>query len=80
LVAIAYYAVADIEGGRANVYDYYSTAGADAAGFIASAVSGGPDAIRATVKEFEEIGADELILNPTSDDLDEIRRVAEIVL
>ncbi|WP_424569316.1 LLM class flavin-dependent oxidoreductase [Streptomyces sp. CH-036] len=80
LVAIAYYAVADIEAGRANVYDYYSTAGADTAGFIASAVSGGADVIRKTVSEFEAIGADELILNPTSDDIDEILRVADVVL
>ncbi|ASY34025.1 MULTISPECIES: LLM class flavin-dependent oxidoreductase [unclassified Streptomyces] len=80
LVAIAYYAVADIEAGRANVYDYYSTAGADTADFIASAVSGGADVIRKTVSEFEAIGADELILNPTSDDIDEILRVADIVL
>ncbi|MFI7324696.1 LLM class flavin-dependent oxidoreductase [Streptomyces rubiginosohelvolus] len=80
LVAIAYYAVADIEAGRANVYDYYSTAGADTAGFIASAVSGGADVIRKTASEFEAIGADELILNPTSDDIDEILRVADVVL
>ncbi|GHJ36660.1 LLM class flavin-dependent oxidoreductase [Streptomyces sp. TS71-3] len=80
LVAIAYYAVADVEGGRANVYDYYSTAGAEIAGLISSAASGGADAIRKTVGEFEALGADELILNPTGDDLDEIERVAEIVL
>ncbi|MFD8810218.1 LLM class flavin-dependent oxidoreductase [Streptomyces sp. NPDC059627] len=80
LVAIAYYAVADAERGRANVYDYYSTAGADVAGLITSTVSGGADAVKATVEEFEAIGADELILNPTNDDLDEIQRVAEIVL
>ena len=54
--------------------------GADVAGFITSAVGGGADAVKTTVKGFEEIGADELILNPTSDDLDEIGRLAEIVL
>jgi alkanesulfonate monooxygenase SsuD/methylene tetrahydromethanopterin reductase-like flavin-dependent oxidoreductase (luciferase family) len=80
LVAIAYFAIADIEGGRANVYDYYSSAGADPAGFIASAASGGAEAIKNAVKEFAEIGADELIFNPASDDLDEIERLAEIVL
>jgi hypothetical protein len=80
LVAIAYVALADIEGGKASVYDYYTAHGAGIAGFITSAVSGGADAVRTTVKAFEEIGADELILNPTSDDLDEIQRVAELVL
>ena len=51
--------------------------GADVAGFITSAVGGGADAVKTIVKGFEEIGADELILNPTSD---EIGRLAEIVL
>ncbi|WP_217561292.1 LLM class flavin-dependent oxidoreductase [Streptomyces sp. GbtcB6] len=80
LVAIAYYAIADAEGGRANVHDYYSSAGTDVAGLITSTVSGGADAVKATVEGFKAIGADELILNPTNDDLDEIQRVAEIVL
>ncbi|MEU4144743.1 LLM class flavin-dependent oxidoreductase [Streptomyces parvulus] len=80
LVAIAYFAVADVEGGRANVHDYYATAGAETAGFISSAVSGGAESIKRTVSEFEAIGADELILNPTSDDIDEILRVADVVL
>ncbi|WP_241843959.1 hypothetical protein [Streptomyces sp. CB02130] len=55
-------------------------AGADTAGVIASAVSGGTEEIKKTVSEFEAIGADELILNPTSDDVDEILRVADVVL
>lgn len=80
LVGIAYYAFADIDAGRANVHDYYIPGGAETADFIAGAVSGGADAVKAAVRSFEEIGADELIFNPTVDDIDEIARLAEVVL
>ncbi|GHH09553.1 LLM class flavin-dependent oxidoreductase [Streptomyces lanatus] len=80
LVAIAYCAFADVEAGRASVRDYYTTAGAEVADFIASGVSGGADAVRATVRAFEDIGADELVFNPTSDDTDEVARLADVVL
>ncbi|MET7575553.1 LLM class flavin-dependent oxidoreductase [Streptomyces sp. NPDC005492] len=80
LVAIAYYAFADMEAGRTSVRDYYSSAGTDLADFLASAVSGGAEAVRATVQAFADIGADELVFNPTSDDIDEVARLAEVVL
>jgi alkanesulfonate monooxygenase SsuD/methylene tetrahydromethanopterin reductase-like flavin-dependent oxidoreductase (luciferase family) len=79
LVAIAYFAIADPEKGRANVGDYYAGSGP----FVDIAVNG----VRTTaaeiteaVKEFEALGAEELLLNPTSDDLNEISRLAELVL
>ncbi|QOV33375.1 hypothetical protein IM697_24475 [Streptomyces ferrugineus] len=48
--------------------------------FISSGVSGGADAVRATVQAFADIGADELVFNPTSDDIDEVARLADVVL
>ncbi|MFG2276863.1 LLM class flavin-dependent oxidoreductase [Streptomyces chartreusis] len=80
LVAIAYFAITDVESGRAGVRDYYTTAGAEAADFIASGISGGADAVRATVQAFADIGADELVFNPTSDDIEEVARLADAVL
>jgi alkanesulfonate monooxygenase SsuD/methylene tetrahydromethanopterin reductase-like flavin-dependent oxidoreductase (luciferase family) len=78
LVAIAYFAIADVDKGRANVADYYAGSGP----FVDIAVNG----VRTTaaeiteaVKEFEALGAEELILNPTSDDIDEISRLADLV-
>jgi alkanesulfonate monooxygenase SsuD/methylene tetrahydromethanopterin reductase-like flavin-dependent oxidoreductase (luciferase family) len=78
LVAIAYYAFGDTDKGVGNVRDYYSNMG-EGADFIASTVRTSPDAVRAAVKEFEAIGADELIFNPTLDDLDEVARLADVV-
>jgi alkanesulfonate monooxygenase SsuD/methylene tetrahydromethanopterin reductase-like flavin-dependent oxidoreductase (luciferase family) len=80
LVAVAYFAFADGDAGRANVHDYYSFLGEDTANFVASAASVGADAIKETVAAFEEIGTDELVFNPTLADLDEIAKLAEVVL
>lgn len=79
LVAIAYFAIADPDQGRANVGDYYDGSGP----FVDIAVGGvrtTPAEITEAVKEFEALGAEELILNPTSDDIDEIARLAQLVL
>jgi alkanesulfonate monooxygenase SsuD/methylene tetrahydromethanopterin reductase-like flavin-dependent oxidoreductase (luciferase family) len=80
LVAIAYYAIGDIDTGRTNVHDYYSAHGEKLAEATASGVNAGPDAVRSAVQEFAAIGADELIFNPTLDNPDEILRLADAVL
>jgi hypothetical protein len=43
-------------------------------------LSGSPDAVRGAVAGFADLGADELIFNPGTDDIDEIDRFADIVL
>lgn len=80
LVAIAYYALGDTDQGRAAVHDYYSAFGDDVADATAAGVHGSPDAVKAAVRQFAGIGADELIFNPTTDDLDEVARLADAVL
>ncbi|HKN50991.1 MAG TPA: LLM class flavin-dependent oxidoreductase [Amycolatopsis sp.] len=80
LVAIAYFALGDPESGRANVGDYYSNMGEDGAAFIASGVRTTPDEVRGAVKAFGDLGADELIFNPATDNLDDLSRLAEVVL
>jgi alkanesulfonate monooxygenase SsuD/methylene tetrahydromethanopterin reductase-like flavin-dependent oxidoreductase (luciferase family) len=78
LVALAYFALGDGERGRANVHDYYSVI-PDFADLVASNVAVTPEKVRAAVASFEELGADDLILNPGTDDEDEIKRLADIV-
>jgi alkanesulfonate monooxygenase SsuD/methylene tetrahydromethanopterin reductase-like flavin-dependent oxidoreductase (luciferase family) len=80
LTAIAYFAFDDYATGRANVYDYYSVAGDQIAGMVADNTSFGADRVRETMKAFEELGADELIFNATVPDLDQITKLAEVVL
>lgn len=80
LIAIAYYAIGDIDTGRANVRDYYRAHGEELADATASGVNGGPDAVRSAAQEFAAIGTDELIFNPTLDDPGELLRLADVVL
>jgi alkanesulfonate monooxygenase SsuD/methylene tetrahydromethanopterin reductase-like flavin-dependent oxidoreductase (luciferase family) len=80
LVAIAYFAVADVDKGRANIHDYYSVSGDDVADLVASSLAGGVAAIKDVVKAFEDTGAEEFILGPGVADLDEISRLADAVL
>jgi alkanesulfonate monooxygenase SsuD/methylene tetrahydromethanopterin reductase-like flavin-dependent oxidoreductase (luciferase family) len=79
LVAICYFVFGDGDAGRGNVADYYAGAG-DFTDMVVNNVRVGADSVREAVKEFEAIGAEELILNPTVGDLDEITKLAETVL
>lgn len=79
LVVINYVALGDPDKGRANVHDYYSING-DYADQAAAGVNTTADAVKATAKGFEEAGVDELIFITTTDDLDEIPRLADTIL
>jgi alkanesulfonate monooxygenase SsuD/methylene tetrahydromethanopterin reductase-like flavin-dependent oxidoreductase (luciferase family) len=80
LVALAYFNFGDPDRGRSNVRDYYSIGGDQIADLISGNLSDGADRIKQTVEEFAEIGATDLIFNPGVGDLDEIARLAEVVL
>jgi alkanesulfonate monooxygenase SsuD/methylene tetrahydromethanopterin reductase-like flavin-dependent oxidoreductase (luciferase family) len=80
LVAIAYFTLGDVERGRANVHDYYSVTDSGFADLVSANLNGTADAVRATVAGFADLGADELIFNPGTDDIDDIERLANIVL
>ncbi|WP_250009001.1 LLM class flavin-dependent oxidoreductase [Actinoplanes sp. M2I2] len=80
LVAICYFALSNSEAGRANIYDYYSLMNEDFAQATAAGVWADRDGLRAAVRQFEAIGADELIFNPATADLDDLVELAETVL
>ena len=80
LVVIAYFALGDTEQSLANVWDYYSISADEIARLITEDVAAGPARVNDTVAAFADIGADELILNPTVGDLEEITRLADIML
>jgi alkanesulfonate monooxygenase SsuD/methylene tetrahydromethanopterin reductase-like flavin-dependent oxidoreductase (luciferase family) len=80
LVAIAYFAVAEPELGRDNIYRFYSITGNARASLVTKAVAGGPQQIKDAINAFADIGADELMLNPAVPDPNEISRLADIVL
>ena len=80
LIAMAYFALGDAEQGRANIWDYFSISGDEAARLVTGGMAVSPGLVKDTVASFADIGADELILNPAVGDPEEISRLADIVL
>jgi alkanesulfonate monooxygenase SsuD/methylene tetrahydromethanopterin reductase-like flavin-dependent oxidoreductase (luciferase family) len=79
LVAIGYFALGDPDKGRAKLRDYYSVAG-DYAEQVAAGMSHDADSVRATIASFADLGTDEFVLVPATDDVDDVERLAEIAL
>jgi len=78
IVGLTYFGLAADALWRATEYlgDYYGEMGKEFAQWIPKT----PEALRDTVKKFEDYGFDELFLDPTTADLAEIDRAAEAVL
>lgn len=80
LVTLPYFALGDPDRGRANIADYYAWLGSDTAGMVAGAVCTSKAELQDFIASFEELGTDEMIFNPATDDPDDIQRLAELVL
>jgi alkanesulfonate monooxygenase SsuD/methylene tetrahydromethanopterin reductase-like flavin-dependent oxidoreductase (luciferase family) len=80
IVALAYFSLGDhaIESSKAYLRDYYGHLG-DFADQIAEGAARTPAAVQDTIKHFEDAGVDELILDPTVADLDQVNRLADVV-
>lgn len=81
IVALAYFSLGDevVEASRASLLDYYAYLG-EWAQKIADAAPRTPEAVREAARRFEDAGVDELILDPTVADLDQVDRLADAVL
>lgn len=81
IAALAYYSLGDDaeQDSRAYLNDYYAFLGPYAS-MIADGALRSPDAIRGAVKAFEAAGVTELYLDPTVARLDQLERLAEVVL
>jgi alkanesulfonate monooxygenase SsuD/methylene tetrahydromethanopterin reductase-like flavin-dependent oxidoreductase (luciferase family) len=78
LIALAYFALGDSDKGRQNVYDYYSVS-REFAPIVAGAVCDSPAKVRETISSFTDIGISEISFNTGTDDVDDVRRLADIV-
>jgi alkanesulfonate monooxygenase SsuD/methylene tetrahydromethanopterin reductase-like flavin-dependent oxidoreductase (luciferase family) len=78
LVALAYFALGDGEKGTANVYDYYR-ATPEFADVVAGAVCDTPAKVKEAISAFADLGVDDIAFNTGTDDIDDIRRLADIV-
>ena len=80
LVGLAYYALGDGEAGKANVHDYYyNPAYSEFADLVVSGVCDSPAKVKEAISAYSDLGADTLVFNTGTDDIDDIKRLAEIV-
>jgi alkanesulfonate monooxygenase SsuD/methylene tetrahydromethanopterin reductase-like flavin-dependent oxidoreductase (luciferase family) len=77
LVVLAYFALGDTEAGRANVQDFYRLAPKDMGDSVVLATTRAR--IRQVIDEYTDLGLDEVIFVPATDDLDDVTRLADIV-
>jgi hypothetical protein len=79
-VALSYFGIAPtaIEATISALKDWYRFMG-PVSETMAQAFPQGPDAIRGILKQFEDIGVDEVVLYSGSDDINEMDRLAEII-
>lgn len=80
LVALAYFSLGDTEQrSREYLLDYYEPMG-EMAAMIADGALRSPEAISGTVEVYREMGFDELVLDPTVPDPEQVDLLAEVVL
>jgi alkanesulfonate monooxygenase SsuD/methylene tetrahydromethanopterin reductase-like flavin-dependent oxidoreductase (luciferase family) len=80
IVALSYFGLGDTEErSRAYLLDYYAFLG-EMAEMVAGSAPRSPDAVRSTIAAFEEAGVDELILDPTVGDPEQVDMLAEVAL
>jgi alkanesulfonate monooxygenase SsuD/methylene tetrahydromethanopterin reductase-like flavin-dependent oxidoreductase (luciferase family) len=81
IVALVYFGLGDTEAeSRRNMQHYYEPMGADVAGMIADGVLRSPDAIRGAVQAYQQAGVDELVLDPSVADPQQVELLAEVAL
>ncbi|KZM74337.1 LLM class flavin-dependent oxidoreductase [Nocardia terpenica] len=80
LVALVYFALADGDAGKRNVHDYYTATGEEMATQISAAVCDSPAKLEEARSSFADIGATDIVFNPATDDIDDIARLADVVL
>lgn len=81
IVALTYFSLGEevVDDSKAYLLDYYAYLGEWAQG-IADGTPRSPEDVRTTVSRFEESGVDELIFDPTVADLEQVDRLADLVL
>jgi alkanesulfonate monooxygenase SsuD/methylene tetrahydromethanopterin reductase-like flavin-dependent oxidoreductase (luciferase family) len=78
-MALAYFSLGDAaeEAARRNLGDYYAFLGEEMAGMLVGSAATDADTVRAYLSGFEQAGADELVLFPSSSDPGQVGLLAE---
>ena len=79
IAALVYFGLGDTEDqSRNNLLDYYKPMGDEIAGMIAGGALRSPDAISGAIAAYEAAGVDELVLDPTVPDPDQVDLLAGV--
>ncbi|GAB2725407.1 hypothetical protein [Kitasatospora kifunensis] len=70
-------ALGDTETGQTNIRDFYQLAPEDIAGNVVLCTT--PQMVRQSVADYADLGVNEIIFVPATDNLDEVTRLADIV-
>ncbi|HET8673674.1 MAG TPA: hypothetical protein VFL87_08565, partial [Thermoleophilaceae bacterium] len=78
-MALGYFALGESaeEDARSYLGDYYAWLGEDIAGMIVGGAAKNADTVRQYVSAFEQAGADEFVLFPSSSDPDQVDLLVE---
>ena len=80
IAALVYFGLGDTEEqSRNNLLDYYKPMGDEIAGMIAGGALRSADAISGAISAYEAAGVDELILDPTVPDPEQVDLLADVV-
>lgn len=80
VVALAYFGLGDsLEASRRYLLDYYGPMGSDVAEMIAGSALRSPEAITGALEAYAQVGVDELILDPTVSDPEQVDLLAQVV-
>jgi alkanesulfonate monooxygenase SsuD/methylene tetrahydromethanopterin reductase-like flavin-dependent oxidoreductase (luciferase family) len=80
IAALAYFSVGDVEQrSRDYLLDYYKPMGPEMSGMIADGALRSTEAITGAMAAYEQAGVDELILDPTVGDPDQVDALADVV-
>jgi alkanesulfonate monooxygenase SsuD/methylene tetrahydromethanopterin reductase-like flavin-dependent oxidoreductase (luciferase family) len=81
VAALVYFGLGDTEEqSRSNLLDYYKPMGDEIAGMIAGGALRSADAISGAIAAYEAAGVDELVLDPTVPDPDQVDLLADVAL
>ncbi len=81
IVALTYFGLGDtLEGSRGYLLDYYAPMGGEIAEMIAGSALRSVEAVKGAVAAFAAVGVDELILDPTVADPDQVDELAAATL
>ena len=80
IAALIYFGLGDDELSKDYLRYYYAFMGAETAEMIAGSALRTPEAVQAAIEAYAAAGVDELILDPTLSDPDQVKKLAEVAL